>query len=200
MNKIIIGLIGLMLCLMILPMVNAEDQERYKPLDLVITSNIATSCALLVTTQPDGTKETQNLAMAKDNQAFSIHIEGGNYTQLGEVCHKIFCTDGTDSVTNDECFKVTTTGNSNNLYLPLILGIFGLTLMVVAMWKKNGWLGLFSGFVFIILGIYSMIYGLGVIQDQYTEMISYVILGWGLILCFVAIAEELYGDGGESSD
>ncbi len=68
------------------------------------------------------------------------------------------------------------------------------------MWKKNGWLGLFSGFVFIILGIYSMIYGLGVIQDQYTEMISYVILGWGLILCFVAIAEELYGDGGESSD
>ena len=77
-----------------------------------------------------------------------------NYTvtfaNLGTYQMTQSCTDGTNNGTDSGEIFITSTGNDSNLYLPLILGIFGLTLMVVAMWKKNGWLGLFSGFVFII--------------------------------------------------
>ena len=91
-------------------------------------------------------------------------------------------------------FDITSTGNNNNLYLTLIIGIFAMLLLVAGIFVRNAFLGLFSGFLFIILGIYSMIYGLGVIQDQYTQMISYVIIGLGVVISFASIY-EMYDEG-----
>ena len=91
-------------------------------------------------------------------------------------------------------FEITSTGNDKDLYLPLILGLSAMIFLVSGIFVKNAFLGLFSGFLFIILGIYSMIYGLGVIQDQYTQMISYIIIGLGVVISFASVY-EIYEEG-----
>lgn len=91
-------------------------------------------------------------------------------------------------------FNITSTGNDKDLYLPLILGITAMIFLISGIFIKNAFLGLFSAFLFIILGIYSMIYGFGVIQDQYTQMISYVIIGIGVVVGFASVY-EMYGEG-----
>ena len=131
---------GVFLCLAIsmIAFASAEDYLPHKQntqLDLVITSNVATSCTLLTITQPDGTQNALNLSMTKSGQAFSKNITGGNYSQLGNVCHKISCTDGTDVITGDECRNVTPTGVITS---PVQISIYILFLIAIFFLMEKG--------------------------------------------------------------
>ena len=84
-------------------------------------------------------------------------------------------------------FEVTTTGNNNNYSIPLFLALGGFILLIFAFTLKNNYLGFMTGILFIILGIYTLVYGLGFVSDLYTSAIAYVSLGLGLFI-FLASA------------
>lgn len=93
-------------------------------------------------------------------------------------------------------FSVTTTGNSSPNSIPLFFFLGGIIILIIAFIFKNEYFGLFSGFLFIVAGIYMMIYGLGIIADDYTRIIAYISLGLGIIICFTSVYEMFNGEGG----
>jgi len=101
-------------------------------------------------------------------------------------------------------FTITTTGRDNGNTLPLFLLLGAFIIFGFASYLKNEYIGLFSGMLFIVAGIYMMIYGLGSFADDYTRAISFITLGIGLSVCFIAIVEMFYTDlgimGGGSDD
>jgi len=140
-----------------------------------------------------------------NGSALIKNIEG---TTLDGYCHittstnvigiygaEMSFTNGIDFGRTSFYIVVNTTGKqSGNLYIPIFLWIGGFALMGVALYNKNEFVGLFSGMIFILAGIYMMIYGLGSVLDNYTRGMSYVSLGFGLIICFIAIIEMFYND------
>jgi hypothetical protein len=89
----------------------------------------------------------------------------------------------------------------------LFLALGGFIIFIIAVLTRNLYIGFISGAVFIVLGIYLMIFGLGSISDFYTQTLSYVSLGFGLLIFLSAAYEaitdtgiHLWKKGGEDED
>ena len=90
-------------------------------------------------------------------------------------------------------YEVTSTGKTGGYIIPLFFMLGGFLIFGIALWQKNEYIGLFSGFAFIVSAIYMMIYGLGSLMDTYTRMFSFIALGIGLTICFASVY-EMYHD------
>lgn len=80
-----------------------------------------------------------------------------------------------------------------NLTLPIFLLIFSLVVLIVGFIFKLPPAGFFSGILFSITGIYIMIYGLGAVANLYTQIFSFIILAFGLLITFFAVL-SMFGD------
>jgi hypothetical protein len=129
---------------------------------------------------PNKSYVTINEAMVKDGTYFSYTF--CNTSVIGEyIVNGVGDKDGITTPFN-YWFEVTTTGNSNNNTIPLFLALGGFIIFIIAVLTRNLYIGFISGAVFIVLGIYLMIFGLGSISDFYTQTLSYVSLGFGLLI------------------
>lgn len=114
-------------------------------------------------------------------------------TGIYNRCIYAFATEGNKTVCYD--FEVTPSGIKQNsilenplIILFLILGIF---LVGLGIYQGNAIFGFLGALLFIMNGVYVMIYGLNNVQDLYTRSLAGVSLGLGLIFMFVAAYEWL---------
>lgn len=120
-----------------------------------------------------------------------------NLTKIGDyVVYTIGDLDGVITSDNPK-LPVTSTGNTNDLYIPLILLIGSVVIFIVALIYKNEYFGLMAGFLFVLSGIYLIIYGLGVIADMYTRSVGFISMGIGILVFFISIF-EMFSDGGDA--
>ena len=149
---------------------------------------------------PNGTTFINNQpATALGNGAFNYTT---TFTQTGIYKVQMFCYDGTYSYSNEGFYDITPTGKIQTSILEnpilLILGILGLGLVVLGSTKGIPWFGFIGSIMFLLLGIYTMIYGFNNTTDLYTQGVSITLLGIGIIFMFASAYEWLY-DGGEDS-
>jgi len=134
-----------------------------------------------------------------NNDLINMNVE---MTQNGVTYNYTYCdtqtlgkyiinTEG-DGVPSPYEFKVTTTGRDGGNALPLFMWLGGFAVLALGLWQKNEYFGFFSAAIFIVAGIYMMIYGLGDVWDTYTRALSFVSLGLGLILGFLSTIEMFY--------
>ena len=96
-------------------------------------------------------------------------------------------------------FTISTTGNDFYSMIPLFLLLCGSFILALGLYFREPFLGVPSGIMLTISGVYFIIYGLGVIQNVYTQAIGFTSLLLGLVIAFSAIAEVL-GEQGSSED
>jgi hypothetical protein len=99
-------------------------------------------------------------------------------------------------------FAVTPVGGAeNNTTSFIILVIFAIVLLLLAFIFKNYIFSFLSGLAISISGMYGMIYGFGNITNVYTQMVSLIIIGLGLIITIISALEliaEIEGLSGNS--
>lgn len=107
-----------------------KDHAKDTNYDLIISSNKAAYCSLMYINYPDGSKTLYNINLTKNLQSFSLNLASGNYSQLGKVCHGIYCASTDDSITGDVCVNVKNEIDSFNA-VQLTLYIFVLLICIV---------------------------------------------------------------------
>jgi len=199
---ILVGIVTLLF----LPIVLA-DTEIYpvnKEVDLKFTCTLNNAIPSPTTefnisiNYPNGTTFINNQpTTALGNGAFNYTT---TFTQTGIYKVQMFCYDGTYSYSNEGFYDITPTGKIQTSILEnpilLILGILGLGLVVFGSTKGIPWFGFIGSIMFLLLGIYTMIYGFNNTTDLYTQGVSITLLGMGIIFMFASAYEWLY-DGGE---
>ena len=94
-------------------------------------------------------------------------------------------------------FFVTSSGQAVNqswtAYLALM--ILGTVVLVFGIWVANGYFGYITGVLYLIGGIYMLIYGNGLLNNLYTQALGYSSLGLGLII-FIASAYSVLEENG----
>lgn len=111
---------------------------------------------------------------------YPTNIPQGNYR-----C-SMYCSDGVYNGSEVFWIQVNGTGDDRNntlLYLMVIGAIFCL---FIAMKFENEYLGFLSGGLFIVTGVYTMIYGISYLSNMYTQAVSFTSLGLGIIFSVIA--------------
>lgn len=201
MNKqLIILLIGILL---FIPLILA-DTETYQvnqniDLRFTCTSNGAIPSAAatfnITINYPNGSTFINNQqTTALGNGAF-------NYTTLfketGLYKVQMFCYDGDSSYSNEGYYDLTPTGKIqtsilNNPIL-IVLGVIGMGMIIFGISKGLSFIGFIGSVMFLLLGVYLMIYGFNNTMDLYTRGVAMVFIGVGLIFMFASAYDWAYG-------
>ena len=193
MNKKII--MGLFLILLVPTLVSASDffkygeqvelrRECFNDGDLC---DVTFSCSL-TTYNPNGSVILDNVAMVRETSYYNYNLSG---VDNGEYRNRMTCTDGTDSGSEIFYFSITPSGDDGDYKLFLIIGLGAIILLSFAYIFKDNILGFISGVMFIVLGVYVMIYGVGDISDIYTRTISFVSIGLGLMFSIASAYNQI---------
>jgi len=126
------------------------------------------------------------------SEAYYLH----NITQLiepGEYRTRMTCSDGTYAGSEVFYFEVSNTGDGSGDRMFIILGIFSFVLLFVSLFMRSYNIGFASGVMFIVTGMYTMIYGIDLISDMYTRAIAFVFLGMGILFVIYGGYNSIWG-------
>lgn len=162
-NILLTMLIGLFL----ISIVSAGDylpHQQETDLNFSVTSNFANNCTLTTINAPAGKIITISQTALTNQGTASFSVNGGNYSKLGNYCHNVFCTDGTDKTTGVVCYEVTLNGNTPAEGILVV--IFVLVFIVV-----------FSLAIFSLLNALQHVLSLDMdIKDTAFMMVSYFVM------------------------
>lgn len=122
------------------------------------------------------------------NYTFTDTAELGTYivTTCGNPNGEYTCVDYN--------FTVTTTGNEFSTTAPIFLLVVGFCLLFLGAHYKIPVMGFAAGVLTCVSGVYLIIYGLGYINNVYTQGIGFTSLFIGLWVGFAA-TYEFFGPG-----
>ncbi len=194
MNKLIICL---MMGMFLITVVSAADFLGQQYEDITIIENCrdegapcdATYLCNITITDPFNNVTVSNAPMTREDTYYNFTLTDTN--ELGIYNYLTDCGNSTFSGSNEGTLEVTTTGKNVNSTLTIIILLVALVLFVIALITKEHSIGFISGVLFLLSGIWIMIYGLTYVSDMYTRAIAIVLLGFGLLLILTAGYEWL---------
>jgi hypothetical protein len=188
-NKYIFLILGMILLISF-----TSAQKIYTDYDLIVSSNNATNCNFSYIKYPNTTVTFYHLEMAKSGNDFSIQIKANNFSEVGDVCMGVSCTDGSSIEVGSVCEKVTPTGFIQSMSYYLLILIFSLGLIILGLALKDAPITILGSLGLYFLGIYILFYGLVDIRDPiYTWGTGLIILGTAFYISLRS-AYELISD------
>lgn len=204
-KSIPIILIGIVLFIFLsLSIVSAEQQtlgtfKQYDCINLIQTCGTCTYNNITSVVSPTSTVLLLPTAMTKSGTEYTYSFcntsASGTY-----IVNGVGDLDGTATVWAYD-FMINPTGRTSNSVfnnpIILILGLVGLILIIFGTVKGIPWFGFIGSVMFLMIGVYVMIYGFDNYTDMYTQSAAIVFLGIGLMFMFSSAYEWL--DGGENN-
>jgi len=153
-----------------------------------------TNCNCYITLHyPNGTIFIDNQATTYSNGYANYVLEANKTTVNGDYPTRLICGDGSDSGFSTFIVNISPRGD---LALFLVLLLSSIVCFLTAYLTEYEFLGFFSGILFVLTGIYSMIYGITDLANLYTRGISMISIGIGLVI-IIAVAYDFAKVGGD---
>lgn len=119
-----------------------------------------------------------------------------NYTlsilEVGEYQSQITCVDGADNGFETFKIKITPTGDVRDIDYFIFLAIASVIVLAIGYFLENEYIGFLAGILFLITGIYSMIYGISDLADFYTRAVALISVGLGIIFIIASAYSMIY--------
>lgn len=213
MNRNSFLILGIVLALMILPLVSAATDvttetifgtfKQASNVDLLQTCDngaiMCSACNISSVKGPNSADLITNVVMTKRTSDFNYTLSGAYTTTLGIYYVSGYCTDATSMKNWYYSFTVSPAGGpENNTTIFLMLAISALIILLLSFMMHNYIFAFISGLLFLGSGVYVMIFGVSAIANQYTQILSMVIIGLGAIISVVSALEfvkEMAGEG-----
>jgi hypothetical protein len=152
--------------------------------------NVSAFC-LLTLKNSVGTYVLNNAAMThQTNGDFNYTIPG---QLVGDYTGKAYCSQSGYDHTTTFLLRVTPTGDNRGVSLFLILAFSSFILFITALVLRNEYIGFISGSLILVTGVYTIIYGIANLSDDYTRAISYIFLALGALSVLVSGIEMISG-------
>jgi hypothetical protein len=145
------------------------------------------TCNLTIS-YPNSTILVNNAPMTNLFNGYFGYDLNPNQNQVGgEYIARAGCSDGGLSAATTFTYQVTATGNKAGYGMFLILILAAIVLFIGGYVIDQDWLVFLSGILWLITGVYTMIYGVGDLTNLYTKSIAGVTLAIGFVLILAAI-------------
>ena len=189
----------LLVATLLLPMMSAADDTDYifeysADGDFKMSCDIegapctaATNCSLTLR-GPDNSYllDEVDMVIAANGDA-TYTIPAASLTQISTAYSgKVYCTNGAIDNTVTFTMEVNGTGDDRGNDLFLILALASLVVIGLAVVSENEYIGFMGGALFIVTGMYALIYGIADLANMYTQAIAYVSIGLGFLFLIAA--------------
>lgn len=147
--------------------------------------------------------------LSDDKYDWEQIVKGNNFSNLGRYAMVFQCNNSIEGGYYENSFEVvpyiTKGGNYNTTpksdwRIFIILILLSLSLLTFSLYSENYIFSFFTGLLFSLSGVYTMIYGFDNIVDIYTRAIAGILLGVGIILTIISALELIGKDSGESGE
>lgn len=187
------NLVLLMLFVFTISFISAYDGiPRYDDLGVSLDSNNATACNVTWFQQANGTVTQLDLVLTKSGRTFTGVINGGNFSQLGDIGFGLSCTDGITYETGDRAYTVTANGENstaNTVFFVFIITIM-YSLSLTAFFGRNIPFTILTGMGLLFLGVYLQNNGIIIFQDTLTNYFGIITWAWGGLSAIWATLEQ----------
>ena len=199
-KKLIIAFIFLNALLfgMVVGFVSAEEYPINNPIEYSkVCINNGTYCSPTTTCYLTLKDKNNKVILSSAQMNYANNLT--NYTiparsDLGKYYSTIVCCDNGKCGSEDYTFEVTSTGDNRNNSLLYLLLIAASLVFIFGYFTHNVWFVYISGIMFLITGVYSIMYGFNNIRDTFTDTIGYVSIGFGILFFVIGAYEQLSGD------
>ena len=163
--------------------------KQYEPIHLTQTcyeaGAMCDACNISSITSVSSIPIVENIVMTKGVSEFNYTFT--QTSSLGLYYVNGYCVAGTDIQNWRYSISITPVGGpENNTTFFIILFVIALILLILAFIFHNYIFSMLAGFLFMITGVYGMIYGIGDITNLYSRMVSYIIIALGAIITIVS--------------
>jgi hypothetical protein len=142
---------------------------------------------------PDNSIVYFNADMNKDGNSYNYTMTWDNFTNVGDTCAGITCTDGSGEEVGTVCRAVNPSGFTDNIAFYFVILILSLGLIIFGFSIEDNWVVVLGGFGLIFLGLYIMFYGIiGLKDGAYTFAISLITLFIGGYFSVRGAYEQLF--------
>ena len=198
MNKLFLGILMLLL---IMPFVSAlEDADA----DYLIKQNSrfdikrnciyngtwctsVAECNITINSiQGTGGFLYNNTPMTNQGGFHNLTLNASDNNIPGWYQTMVTCTDRGDEGSEFFYYRVTPTGDEDSTTFFIIISLAFIAIIIFGYVIQQETLVFMGGATALVLGMYSMIYGFGSTQNDYTSMLSVIIIGIGLIFVFMS--------------
>jgi hypothetical protein len=145
--------------------------------------------------QGNGSIIYNNTAMTNMGSYHNLTLTAHDNFLAGWYMAIITCEDRGDYGSESFYYRVTTTGDENPQATFIIIGIAFLIILIMGYATKNEYVVFISGMVALITGIYGMIYGFNSAPNDFTYMLSAVVIGIGFIFTIMPAYQLLENNG-----
>jgi hypothetical protein len=145
--------------------------------------------------QGNGTLLYNNTQMSNKGAYHNLTLKSIDTQYSGWYQTYITCHDQDGDGSEIFYYRVTSTGDENSTTFFIILGLVCAMIIVFGYAVKNEYIVFIGGAAALILGIYSMIYGFGSTANDFTYMLSIVIIGLGVIFIIQPAYHLLENEG-----
>lgn len=200
-------LLYIIIGIFLISFISASSLGVFKQYDCVSLYQLCDNCTyvnITTVTYPNSTILTLNALMTKTGVDYNYSF--CETTPIGDYSYKV-CGDKNGIFTCENIdFIVTGNGQAPNVGTTTFLIVLALAivLLLIAFIFHNYIFSFFSGLTFLLTGVYGMIYGFSSALQEYTQMISLIIIGIGAIITIVSsidlINELSEGSSGSEKD
>lgn len=197
---------AIILVSLLLPFVFAAPSYTFKkdePTDLKISCfdidndlcNTEVDCYMTIH-YPDLTNLYSEVTLVQSTNLDYFNYTLNDLTQTGEYPTVVRCVGNTTGFSTFT-FEVTPTGKTQTSIFDnpmlLVLGIFAIVLIGMGVYFNSAGFGFIGAVMFLLGGIYTMIYGFNNVTDMYTRGIAVTFLGLGFIFIILSAYEWIWG-------
>jgi len=198
------------LFLLLISSASAEIYKQFEPADLRLSisdnGTIVGVSANITVRDPNKVVLVpfQSMSNLPGTTDWNYTLPSSNTTKNGEYEYTV-CS---YSISENRCdtffFSVTPSGKEQTSILEnpviLLLAILACLLVGVGAYQGNPWFGFIGSIMFLLGGMYTMIYGFNNEQTLYTQGVALVFIGLGIIFMFVAALEFVWGSDSAGSE
>jgi len=212
-NKILLLLV--LLTLFFISLAGAEIHKQWEPADLrlsISNNGTVTGVSANITVRdPDKVvlvsfKPMSNTAGTTD---WNYTVPASSIQKNGQYEYTVCSYSPVENRCDTFFFNVTPSGIEQTSILQnpilLLLGILGLLIVALGIYQGNPWFGFVGSIMFLLCGIYTMVYGFNNQQNFYTQGVAMVFLGLGFVFMFISAFEFIWSNndndnGGDDED
>lgn len=162
------------------------------------STDFCDECKITGLKYPSGVAIVVPVVMTKTESLFNYTLAGAFVIEHGRYTVTGHCSAGGEYLTWAYSFLVTSSGreegNVLNNPIQIIFVIFALILLAMGIYLRVPPLGFLGSIMFLLVGLYVMLYGLDGVTDLYTRGIAITFIGTGFFFMIVSAYDWAIGD------
>ena len=165
-----------------LPVINAEKVNNAISIDVSCSNSTYANISYIKYKSDSYYIVNSEKQMTKNGNWYNYSIDSSLNNRTEDIEYSYHCDVNGIDVSAGDIIKITSTGLNGTMFLIILSTILAFAFLIISLFGNTEFFLFVSGCLFLVDGMFIMIFGLNDILNFYTRTIAFISIGVGLLL------------------